>query len=212
MNMKRISYGIAALLLLSLVSSNVVLAQKKSVANKLAVNTADSKVNWIGKKPTGEHSGYVKLSSGEILVENKEIKGGSFVIDLNTITDTDLKDEGMNAKLVGHLKSPDFFDVAKYSTAKFVITKVTKATGTAAGAPKATHTIEGDLTIKGITKKIRFDASINELNGKVTASTTPFTIDRTLWGVNYQSKSVFAELKDQFIYDDMTLSIDLVTQ
>jgi len=212
MNTKKIFYGIAALLLLYSVSSNALLAQKQTAANKLAVNTADSKVNWIGKKPTGEHSGYVKLSGGEILLEKKEIKGGSFVFDLNTITDTDIKDEDMNGKLVGHLKSPDFFDVAKYSTAKFVITKVTKATGTAAGAPKATHTIEGDLTIKGITKKIRFDASINELNGKVTASTTPFTIDRTLWGVNYQSKSVFAELKDQFIYDDMTLSIDLVTQ
>lgn len=206
------SYGIAALLLLFSVSSNALLAQKETASNKLAVNTADSKVNWIGKKPTGEHTGYVKLSSGEILVEKKEIKGGSFIMDLNTITNTDLNDEGMKGKLVGHLKSPDFFDVAKYPNARFVITKVSKAAGTAAGDSKATHTIEGDLTIKGITKKIRFDASINELNGKVTASTAPFTIDRTLWGVNYQSKSVFAELKDQFIYDDMTLSIDLVTQ
>lgn len=212
MNMKRISYGMAAPLLLFSVSTNALLAQNQNASNKFAVNTADSKVNWIGKRPTGEHSGYVKLSSGEILMKKKEIKGGSFVIDLNTITNTDLKDEGMKGKLVGHLKSPDFFDVAKYPTARFVITKVTKAPGTTAGAPKATHTIEGDLTIKGITKKIRFDASINELNGKVTASTALFTIDRTLWGVNYQSKSVFAELKDQFIYDDMTLSIDLVTQ
>jgi polyisoprenoid-binding protein YceI len=212
MNKKSLFFGIAALLFFFSVSSSVLWAQKPSTTNRLAVNTADSKVNWTGKKPTGEHTGYVKLSGGEILLENKEIKGGSFTIDLNTIINTDVTDKDMNGKLVGHLKSPDFFDVAKYPAAKFVITRVSKAAGTAAGALKATHTIEGDLTIKGITRKIRFDASINELNGKVTATTAPFTIDRTLWGVNYQSKSVFAELKDQFIYDDMTLSIDLVTQ
>jgi polyisoprenoid-binding protein YceI len=109
------------------------------------------------------------------------------------------------------LKSADFFDVAKYPSAKFVITKVSRVAGTNAGALKATHRIEGNLTMKGITKKVSFDASINLLNGKLVASTPSFTIDRTLWGVNYQSKSIFSELKDQFIYDDMTLSIELVS-
>jgi polyisoprenoid-binding protein YceI len=212
MNRKQISIWTASFLLISSVSFGALQAKEQVSPTKLVINSTDSKVNWIGKKPGGEHAGFVKLSQGEILIENNEIKGGSFVIDLNTITNTDLKDEGMNARLVGHLKSADFFDVAKYATAKFVITKIAKAPGTAAGDAKATHNIEGDLTIKGITKKIRFDASINVLNGKVTASTMPFTIDRTLWGVNYQSKSVFAELKDQFIYDDITLSIDLVTK
>jgi len=212
MNKNRIIYVTVSVLLVFSFALNAQQSQKQSSSSKLGINTAESKVNWLGKKPTGEHTGYVKLSDGEILLDKNEIKGGSFVIDLNTITDTDLKDEGMNARLVGHLKSADFFDVAKYPTAKFAITRITKLSGTAAGAAKATHNIEGDLTIKGITKKISFDASINLLNGKLTASTSAFTIDRTQWGVNYQSKSVFAELKDQFIYDDMTLSIELVSK
>jgi polyisoprenoid-binding protein YceI len=212
MNKNRIIYVTVSVLLVFSFALNAQQSQKQTSSSKLGINTAESKVNWLGKKPTGEHTGYVKLSDGEILLDKNEIKGGSFVIDFNTITNTDLKDEGMNARLVGHLKSADFFDVAKYPTAKFAITRITKLSGTAAGAAKATHNIEGDLTIKGITKKISFDASINLLNGKLTASTSTFTIDRTQWGVNYQSKSVFAELKDQFIYDDMTLSIELVSK
>lgn len=208
MNRKAIFYLIAAALIFSIPSANA----QSSAGRKLPVNTAESKVNWIGKKVGGEHNGYVKLSAGEITIDKNEITGGTFTIDLNSIVVLDLKDEGMNGKLVGHLKSADFFDAANYPTAKFVITKVSKAKAPAAGAAKATHTLEGDLTIKGITKKISFDASINLLNGKITASTSPFTLNRTHWGVNYQSKSIFAELKDQFIYDDMTLSIELVSK
>jgi len=169
-------------------------------------------VNWIGKKPGGEHTGYVKLSEGEVLLEKNEIKGGSFVIDINSIVDLDLKDEGMNSKLVGHLKSPDFFNAEKYPTAKFVITKVSELHGSVADKAKANHYLEGNLTIKGITRKVNFNASINMLNGKLTASAVPFSIDRTQWGINYQSKSIFAELKDQFIYDDIILSFELVSK
>lgn len=179
---------------------------------KLTVNTADSKVNWIGKKPGGEHNGYVKISNGEILMQKNEIKGGSFVIDLNSITVLDIKDEGMNGRLVGHLKSADFFEVEKYPTARFVITQVSKLNSQSAATAKATHRIEGNLTIKGVTKKIAFNASVNVRNGKVIASTQPFAINRTLWGVNYQSKSIFANLKDQFIDDDMILSVELVSK
>ena len=207
MNRKSIIYLATAILLFPLSST-----AQTTTSKRLQVNTADSKVNWIGKKVGGEHNGYVKLSGGEIIVDKNEITGGSFTIDFNSIVNLDLKDEGMNGRLVGHLKSADFFDVAKYPTGTFVITKVSKAKAPAAGAARATHTLEGNLTIKGIAKKISFDASINLLNGKLSASAGPFTLDRTQWGVNYQSKSIFAELKDQFIYDDMTLSIELVSK
>ena len=90
------------------------------------VNLSESKINWSGKKPAGEHKGYVKLSDGVLKVNKSEIKGGSFTIDMNSITNTDLTDEESNKKLVTHLKSADFFDVQKFPTAKFVITKVTK--------------------------------------------------------------------------------------
>ncbi len=182
---------------------------KKATANKMAVNTNESLVNWLGKKPGGEHNGTVKLTEGTIQLAGNEISGGSFVIDMNSIVNLDLKDEGMNQRLVGHLKSSDFFDVEKYPTASFVITKVSRLKSTTSAALKVTHRIEGDLTIKGITKSIVFDAHVSNAGGKLVATTESFVIDRTLWTVNYQSKSVFAELKDQFINDNITLSVKL---
>ena len=200
-------------LIITAIATNAQEAKKPASNNKFVISLSDSKVNWTGKKPGGSHEGFVSLASGELKVDKNEIKGGSFVIDLGSIVNTDLKDADMNDKLVGHLKSADFFDVQKFPTARFEITKVTKLNGNAAaGAPKSTHNIEGNLTIKGVTKKVSFDASINMLNGKLTASSLPFTIDRTQWGVNYQSKSIFAELKDQFIYDEITLAVDLLTK
>ncbi|MBN1145251.1 MAG: YceI family protein [Bacteroidales bacterium] len=184
---------------------------KKATAKKVAVNTAESRVNWLGKKPGGEHDGYVKLTDGTIQLAGNEIAGGSFVIDMNSIVNLDLKDENMNQRLVGHLKSSDFFDVEKYPTASFVITKVSRLKSTTNATLKVTHRIEGDLTIKGITKSIVFDAHVSNAEGKVVASTESFVINRTLWNVNYQSKSIFAELKDQFINDDITLSVKLAS-
>ncbi len=185
--------------------------QAQGSLKRIKVDTDESKVTWMGKKPTGEHKGYVKLSEGELIFDETEVKGGSFVIDMSTITDTDLQDEDSRKKLVSHLKSSDFFDIQKFPTAKFVITSVNKQKGTGT-ALKTTHRVDGDLTIKGVTKKVSFDASINLLSGKFTATTPPFTINRTEWGVNYQSKSIFSGLVDQFIYDDITLTIDLISE
>ncbi len=205
---------IAAFVLLILAGpSNARNLGKSEYEKKVTADLSESKVNWTGKKPAGEHHGYVKLSGGEILLDKNEITGGSFTIDLNTIANTDQVDESFRGKLIGHLKSQDFFDVAKHPTAKFVITRIERIPNHQSGTEsrKATHRIEGNLTMKGITKKISFDASINLLNGKLTASSVPFAIDRTQWGVNYQSKRIFPSLKDEFIYDDIILKIDLVS-
>jgi polyisoprenoid-binding protein YceI len=204
MNKLFFNYLTAAMLLFVNVA---VIAQQ---SNK--VDIQESKINWIGKKPTGQHNGNVMLSGGELIVNKNEIAGGSFTIDMNSIKNSDLKDDNSNRKLVDHLKSTDFFDAKKFPTAKFSITKVSKLkNGSSAEPRKATHRIEGDLTMKGVTKKISFDASVNILNGKIAASTSEFALNRTEWGVNYQSKSVIAGLKDQFIYDDIIVSIDLVS-
>lgn len=213
MNFKLLTYIIAFGLFISAAPEVVHPIQKSSSNIKLAINLDDSKVNWTGKKPTGEHHGFVKLSGGELVVENNEIVSGSFILDMNSITNTDLTEESNKAKLIGHLKSPDFFDADKYPTARFVITRVTKlpSAGAKAGEIKATHKIEGDLTMKDITRNISFDASVNSLKGKVTATSLPFIINRTEWSVNYQSKSITSGLKDQFIFDEITLTIDLVT-
>jgi len=200
-------------LFISVAAGGTIPEQRPSSPGKLEINLEDSRVSWTGTKPTGEHHGYVKISNGELVLENNEIRSGSFNLDMNSISNTDLTDETSRAKLIKHLKSDDFFAAEKYPTARFVITKVTRlpVSRQSTGDIKATHKIEGDLTIKDITRRIEFDASVNILKGRLTATSLPFIINRTKWGVNYQSKSITAGLKDQFILDEISLKVDLVT-
>ena len=88
--------------------------------------------------------------------------------------------------LEGHLKSPDFFDVAKYPTAKFEITSVEPYVADSTSKLKdATNIIKGNLTLKDSTKNIAFPARITVDATKATA-VADFDIDRTLWGMNYK--------------------------
>lgn len=171
-----------------------------------------SAINWKGTKPGGEHNGNVSISEGNLISENDQVVSGTFTIDLNSITNLDISDTEMNAKLVGHLKSPDFFDVAQFPTAKFEITSVVELPGKSPASEnelQLTHQVTGNLVMKGITKSISFPASIRLTGSIISAVTEPFAIDRTQWGVNYGSKSIFAELKDQFIGDEMIISLNL---
>jgi len=171
---------------------------KKAVAYK--VDAAKSVVKWNAKKVTGEHYGTVALSNGSLNVDGTKVTGGNFEIDLTTIKCDDLTDAGYNAKLVGHLKSDDFFSVEKHPKAKFVIKKV-DGTG-------ANINITGDLTIKGITQSITFPATV-KADGKGVSANAKITLDRTKWDIRYGSKTFFANIGDKAIYDDFTIDLTL---
>ena len=129
-----------------------------------SVDTASSEVKWTGYHlaKSYEHTGLIKVKSGKLNVDKGLIAGGEFVIDMNSITTTDVTDEGKAGKLVGHLKSADFFDVANNPEAKLVIKKSEK---NANGTLKTT----GDLTIRGITKSIEFETKLTEKGDAVEA-------------------------------------------
>jgi polyisoprenoid-binding protein YceI len=166
------------------------------------IDTKSSQISWIGEKVTGQHNGIVKIKSGALDVENGVIKGGEFDIDMTTIDILDLEGDA-KGKLMGHLKSDDFFSVEKHPTAKFKITSVNESKQT-----DATHFIAGDLTIKGITNKITFPATVTVTGDKVNAKAS-FDLDRTKWDIRYGSGSFFDGLGDKMIYDDFKLSINL---
>jgi len=189
-------------------------AQNAALASgaEFSVNTAASTLNWKGSKPGGEHVGTVSVTEGKLSAENGKLVAGSFTIDLNTIVCADLTDAEMNGKLVGHLKSADFFDVAQFPTAKFELVSASELpAGTPASADgiQATHQVTGNLIMKGITKSISFPAQVSVGESEIKAVSAPFAIDRTQWSVNYGSKSLFAELKDNFINDEMIISLNL---
>lgn len=174
-------------------------------AMKFTVNTGDSSINWVGSKPTEDHTGTINIESGVVKVAADAITG-TFLIDMNSITVTDLEGDS-KASLEGHLKGKaegkedHFFNVAKYPTAAFEVTGVTEKEGK--------KMMQGNLTIRGQKKNIEFPVSYAINGATMTLTSEPFTIDRTDWGVNYGSKSVFDNLGDKFISDDIQLTINL---
>jgi len=168
----------------------------------MKVDTAASVVGWKGAKVTGSHHGKISVKSGKLDFNNGVLTGGSFEIDMNSITCEDMTGGGA-AKLVGHLKSDDFFGAEKYPTSKFVITQVVSR-----GTPGA-YKIVGDLTIKSTTKSIRFMADVKEEAGKMVA-TAKITLDRSEYDVRFGSGSFIDNLGDKTIYDEFDLDIKLV--
>lgn len=166
-------------------------------AQKQVVDTKKSEIKWIGKKIGGQHTGFIQLKSGEFELKNDVIISGNFVVDMTSITNTDLKDAAYNEKLVGHLKSDDFFGVEKYPKASIKITKKSKFVDGKA-------TINADLTIKAITQAISFD--IVKGNKEYTAS---IEIDRSIFDVRYGSNSFFDNLGDKVIDNIFILNIKL---
>ncbi|WP_372775161.1 YceI family protein [Mangrovibacterium sp.] len=164
------------------------------------VDTSKSEITWLGKKVGGEHNGTIQVKSGELTIDGNAITAGEFVVDMTSIKNLDLTDPEWNGKLVGHLKSDDFFGVETYPTAKLVITQ--KATFTGGKA-----TVTGNLSIKAATHPVTFEVV---KDGKTY--TADITVDRSKYDVRYGSKSFFDDLGDKFIYDDFRLGVTLVTE
>jgi polyisoprenoid-binding protein YceI len=166
-------------------------------AQKSEINHSKSVVEWTGKKIGGSHTGEIKLKSGYLEFKGDDIVGGTVVMDMSSITNTDLTDEGYNQKLVGHLKSDDFFGVEKYPTASFEVTKSSKFKDGKAS-------VSGKLTIKGKTEEITFD--VLKEGDKFSAQ---IEVDRSKFDVRYGSNSFFDNLGDKAINDIFTLAITL---
>lgn len=180
--------------------------QKAVSGTSYGVDLAASNVMWTGTKLAGSgHSGTINLSSGNIQASDGELTGGEFILDMNTLTNTDLESGKGKEKLEGHLKNEDFFDVPQFPTAKFVITKVTALDGDV----DATHMVYGNLTIKDTTKEIGFKAKVSQGGGAINVSTPKFTINRTDFNVKYGSSSFFDLAKDKVINNDVDLQITL---
>jgi polyisoprenoid-binding protein YceI len=171
----------------------------KTIEDNYTVDVASSTLNWKGYKPTGSHTGTIMLKSGNLIMEGNELKSGSFVANMVSIKDS----EG-SARLEGHLKSEDFFDVKVFATSKFEIIQVDKKDG-------KTY-VTGNLTIKNITKEITFEATVEVKNNTVKLTSKTFKINRAAFKVTYKSKSFYNDLKDKFIEDEFDLQVTIVAK
>lgn len=148
------------------------------------VLTDYSKVEWVGSKKSGYHSGSFKVKSGDVKFDGNKLAGGKFVIDM-----TSLALIGEDApKFVEHLKSNDFFGTASFSEATFEISNVEYVNETDVK-------ISGSLNLKGIAVTISFPAVIRNADDKHFFAQAFFSIDRTLWGINYGLPNVAKDVQ-----------------
>lgn len=166
------------------------------------VDGKNSKLLWTAHKVTGQHEGTINVSSGTLNIESNSLRDGSFKLDTRSISVTDIADKETNAKLVGHLKSDDFFSVEKYPSADFVITGVKPQVN-------GHYDITGKLTIKGITNSLTFPATVT-IDKNILTAKAKIKVDRTKYDIKFRSKSYFENLGDKVIYDDFDLDITLV--
>ncbi len=160
-----------------------------------------SSLGFYGATPTHAHDGSFAIKEGTLTVENGNITAGNFSIDISSMKSAD-KDTTDAYKLIGHLLSPDFFDAAKYPTAKFEITTCEASKDSTVG----THLLSGNLTLKDSTKNVSFPISVKTEGNNILAL-GKVTIDRTQWGMHYGNDE---SLKDKFIYPKVDISINLV--
>lgn len=171
-------------------SDNYVLDKEKSI------------VNWKAEKIGGEHAGTILIREGNLEFEQSKLIAGSIKMDMQSIVITDIKNEKNNAKLQDVLESESFFNVKNHPTAKFTIANVVTST-------ENEYFVNGDLEIKGISKRIAFPLMVLAMNDKTFHAMGNIKIDRTDFDIRYDSDGIFDALGDKIIYDEFNIDFEI---
>lgn len=165
-----------------------------------AISAEESTVLWAGDGVGHGHNGSIGVESGSVTLENDNVTAGEVVIDMTSMIVLDIADTAENAKLLGHLTTGDFFNVAEFPTAKLVITDGSDMSN-----------VKGDLTLKDVTEEITFSLSTAEVEGGLEL-TSNLKIDRTKFGITYSSGNFFEDLGDYLIEDEFSLEVKLMAK
>jgi polyisoprenoid-binding protein YceI len=161
-------------------------------ATEYVVSGLGSRVDFVGAKVTGKHDGGFKTFDGRITVPGSDVEDATVEVEIemdSVWTDAD--------KLTGHLKSVDFFELEKHPKATFVSTSIEKS-----DEEGATHTITGNLKLRGVEKSITFPATI-QVSATGVKATSEFALDRKLFGINYPG------MPDDLIKDDVLVKLTI---
>ncbi len=165
------------------------------------LSPATNTLNWSADYVIGKgHTGTVRISSGQLQVQNGEITRGDFEMDMHSIRATDIKGEQSQKDLEEHLRSDDFFSVARFPISTLSVVSVKENN-------PGSYTVSGYLVVAGFIHALSFPAAI-EIGPTIQVKAT-FPIDRTKWGIVYQSKSFFDSIKDGAISDTIEISLKL---
>lgn len=180
----------------------------------LAVNLQTSKIDWKATHKGGVFPrwGTLTLKSGELSVEKGELKAGDFIMDMPSIKvdPASVTEQGAQyLQLEAHLKNADFFDVEKYPTADFKITKVTALNPADNVVIEGSNkTVSGNLTLKGKTLNVTFPGKVIIVSGNVILQ-AKFTVNRTDWNINFATTE--ADPAEWAISKDLEIGIDVKT-
>jgi polyisoprenoid-binding protein YceI len=166
--------------------------------------SANSQIDWTGRKVTGAHNGTIGIKEGNFIVNNGKINGGNITINTATIKILDVTDPDTNAQFAGHLASDDFFSIEKFPTASFEILSVKEVSNN-------TYYLEGNLTIKDISHVVGFEASVENNQNQIKLS-GKLVIDRTKYDIRFRSGNFFTDLGDTLIYNDFDLDFDITAE
>lgn len=162
---------------------------KAGEVRTLNVDTQTSSVDFVAAKVTRDHTGKFQISEGKVELSGSTPTRLDVTVKLDSVT-TDTE------KLTGHLKSPDFFEVEKYPTSRFVATQfVSRSEG-------GTHTVTGELDLHGVKKQISFPVTI-AIQGNTASGKAEFKINRKDFGI------VYPGMPDDLIKDEVLLKLDL---
>ena len=166
------------------------------------VDISKSEIGWSAKSVSDVHYGKIQLKNVNLQFQNNNLIGGVFEVDMNSITVEDLQDEEDKKSFIHHITTEDFFETNRYPKASFIISEVNKQNN-------QEYIVNGEATIKEITKPISFKAIVTELP-QATRLSANLIIDRTLFGAEYGSQGKRGSEKDWFIYNDIQLSVNIV--
>lgn len=180
------------------------------VTARYEIDQAASAAEWMGGNLFNRHVGTVQLGPGSIDLKDGFLAGGHLTVDMTTLRCTDIADPALNAHLVAHLKSDDFFSTEKYPNAEFHILAASIRSGVKPDEPN--YQIRGDLTLRGVTKPLDLSAVVARKSEGAFAAQARLDIDRTLWGSVYGSAKFFGRLGEHLVNDVVHLYLKVVTK
>ena len=166
---------------------------------KFEIDSAQSKLEWVGRKVTGSHNGTIVIKKGELILTDGKLVGGKFIVDTTSIKILDITDRATNAQFAGHLASDDFFSTKEFPEATLEIISV------------AGSHIVANLTIKNITNAVGFHADVN-VSGDLIRATAKLVVDRTKYEIKFRSGNFFLNLGDTLIYNDFELNVNVTAK
>lgn len=173
------------------------------------IDTERSLIEWTGRNPNTKHFGTLAVTKGDIKVDDGKITG-SFEIDIHSIKNKSLEGDELQPVLIAHLLSDDFFFADKFPKVTFTIESAEQVEQPTLTAPN--FQVDGTLSLRGVSGKIDFPATVSNLDEHAITAEAHFDIDRTRWNIIYGSSRFFEHLGMHVVFDPISLQVRIVAR